>query len=74
MPRAAECVFVSAKGIYGLGTALRSRAWPACGSGAVCSKAVNRRQAHAVVSVAAVARIAREFIAQNRCWFTAVRN
>jgi hypothetical protein len=61
-----------AKGIYGLGAALLFPAWPASGIGAVFSKAVNRRQASAVVSVAAVARIAREFIAQTRRRFSAV--
>jgi hypothetical protein len=61
-----------AKGIYGLCAELLFRAWPANGIGLVFSKAVNRRQARAVVSVAAVALIARELIAQTRRRFSAV--
>jgi hypothetical protein len=57
-----------AKCIYGLYAVLLFRAWPASGTGAVFSKAVNRRQTSEVVSIAAVARIAREFIAQKRRW------
>jgi hypothetical protein len=73
MPQAAECVFWPAKSIYGSCAALFFSAWPASGSGAVFSKAGNRRQVSAVVSVVALACTAREFIAQNRRRFSAVK-